>query len=241
MGTLRRILALETSARHGSVALLHGEAGPARLVAELALVGDERSAQALLPAVRKLLDQSAWPAGTIDIVAVAVGPGSFTGLRIGVTAAKTFAYAVGADLVGVNTLVALALQTPRAEGPLWTVMDAQRQELFAAKFESTIADCTSCVPSLPRFAVETRILAQDRWLAELQAGDWGTGPALHRLAPRVPTGVCIVPCEHWQPMAAAVGQVAWHMHEAGHRDSPWQLVPQYYRSSAAEEKLERRG
>ena len=78
----------------------------------------------------------AWRAGDVELVCVAVGPGSFTGLRIGVVAAKTFAYAIGAEVVGVHTLAAIAESGARQHAaPLWTVLDAQRQELFAAQFD----------------------------------------------------------------------------------------------------------
>ena len=106
----------------------------ARLVGQIVLGGDQRTAQALAPAIAAIAAAADWSPRSVDLVAVAVGPGSFTGLRIGVTTAKTFAYAVGAEVIGVNTLVALAAQAPPSAAPLWTILDAQRQELFAAKF-----------------------------------------------------------------------------------------------------------
>jgi tRNA threonylcarbamoyladenosine biosynthesis protein TsaB len=172
-----------------------------------------------------------WIPRSVEMVAVAVGPGSFTGLRIGVTTAKTFAYAVGAQIVGVNTHAVLAQQVPLSTTPLWTVMEAQRQELFVAK---TVAD-----QGHRQTELQSRIVPQELWLAELQCGDHVTGPALQRLAPRLPDGVVAVPGELWQPMAAAVGQVAWHSYNDGNRDDVWKLAPLYYRPSAAEEKADR--
>src|SRR3972149_6836639 len=94
----------------------------------------QRTAQILAPGVRDLLDAHDWAPASIQLIAVAIGPGSFTGLRIGVTMAKTFAYAVGAQVIGVNTLAVLAEQARHLSGPLWTVMGDQRQALYAAKF-----------------------------------------------------------------------------------------------------------
>ncbi len=175
------------------------------------------------------MTEAGWPAKSIDLVAVAVGPGSFTGLRIGVTTAKTFAYAVGAEIIGVNTLGVIAAQAPFSKQPLWAVLDAQRQELFVAKFIAQAAGEFEMVQ-------DTSILAQDSWIAELKTGDCVSGPALKRLASKIPDDVTIVSDEHWQPMAVTVGQVAWQAYEKGQRDDLWKLHPLYYRPSAAEEK-----
>ena len=106
----------------------------ARLVRGGVVTGHERTAQTLAPRLSELLRETDWPAGVDSTWWWSpVGPGSFTGLRIGVTTAKTFAYAVGAEVIGVNTLAVIAEQAPRAAAPLWVVMDAQRQELFAAQ------------------------------------------------------------------------------------------------------------
>src|SRR5262245_21398293 len=129
-----RTIAIETSGRVGSVAALKCEGDRADILGEIILGEDQRTAQRLAPAIRELLSDVSWSPADVELVAVAVGPGSFTGLRIGVTAAKSFAYAVGAQIVGVNTLAVLAAQAPPSAAPLWTVMDAQRRELFAARF-----------------------------------------------------------------------------------------------------------
>jgi tRNA threonylcarbamoyladenosine biosynthesis protein TsaB len=166
----------------------------------------------------------------VDLVAVAVGPGSFTGLRIGVTTAKTFAYAANTDLIGVNTLEAIAAQAPAAHGQLWAVLDAQRQELFAASFAQSDAGLTT--------EHETYIISVEAWLAALQPDDRVSGPALSRIGARLPADVHAMNEDLWQPMAISVGQLAWKKYQAGLRDDLWQLVPQYYRSSAAEEKAQ---
>jgi tRNA threonylcarbamoyladenosine biosynthesis protein TsaB len=224
-----RIVAIETSGRHGSVAVLSGEDDRAQTLRENVLGGAQRTAQSLAPALRDLLDEVAWPPGSIGLVAVAMGPGSFTGLRIGVTSAKAFAYAVGAEVIGVNTLEVLARQAPSALSPLWAIMDAQRQELFAAKFEVVSGPNLSATRA-------THIVPQDAWLAGLRPGERVIGPALRRLAVQLPAEVVAVPEELWEPTAATVGKLAWQLYRAGHRGDVWKLSPEYYRPSAAEEK-----
>ena len=230
-----RILAIETSGRDASLAVLEGgdgncdgdrgDGGAARLVGEVAVTGPERTAQILAPRLSELLQRADWPTVSIRLVVVAVGPGSFTGLRIGVTTAKTFAFAVSAEVIGVNTLAVIASQAPRSAAPLWVVMDAQRQELFTAKFDAE-----------RKLIGATRILSQSEWLAALEPGDEVTGPGLRRMPSALPAGVGVVDESKWQPLAAAVGQLGWYEFQSGRRDDLWKLLPQYYRPSAAEEK-----
>ena len=73
-----------------------------------------------------LLKQVGWRPDDVQLVAVSVGPGSFTGLRVGVTAAKVFAYAVGAEVLGVDTLEAIAAASPDDVAEVSAVIDAQR-------------------------------------------------------------------------------------------------------------------
>lgn len=225
-----RILALETSGRLGSAAALAGTAERISLFGQTALSGAQRTAESLAPAMRQMLTEVGWPPSSINLVAVAIGPGSFTGLRIGVTMAKALAYAIGAEVVGVNTMDVLAAQVPLSDEPVWTILDAQRQELFAAKYSRS-------AEAHRRLVHEPAILSQASWLARLTAGDRVTGPALSRLESRLPAGVRAVARDLWQPMAAAVGEVGWGHYRAGQRDDLWQLTPNYYRPSAAEEKL----
>jgi tRNA threonylcarbamoyladenosine biosynthesis protein TsaB len=227
-----RIVAIETSGRNGSVAALRGETRQADLLRQVTLSGEQRTAQALAPALRELLSGIGWTPRTVELVAVAIGPGSFTGLRIGVTTAKTLAYAVGAEVIGVNTLAAMAAQAPVSSAPLWTVLDAQRQELFAARF---VAEEDGNMP----LDCETAIVARSAWLAQLQSGDRVMGLPLRALQSQLPGGVEVLAEKLWQPMAAAVGQVGWQAYQSGRRDDVWKLAPQYYRASAAEEKAAR--
>ncbi len=208
------------------MAALVGNTGGVEVLEELLLPATERSARVLLPTMSELLRVCHWQPSEIELVCVTTGPGSFTGLRIGVTAAKTLAFAVNAKLVGVHTLAALAGSVPNRTGRVWAILDAQRQELFASCFDGTE------ISSVP----ETRILAIENWLAELRAGDRVVGPPLAQIAERLPTGVTAVDDKFWQPQASVVGQMGYKLFQAGELVDPVQLVPNYYRKSAAEEK-----
>ncbi|MBX9788309.1 MAG: tRNA (adenosine(37)-N6)-threonylcarbamoyltransferase complex dimerization subunit type 1 TsaB [Pirellulales bacterium] len=222
---MTRLLALETSGRAGSVAALEGD----KLLAERALDPARGSAATLAPAIQDLLTAVNWRPADAQVVAVATGPGSFTGLRIGVMTAKTLAYALGAEVVGVDTLDVIAWQAPRAARPLWTVLDAGREQLFVAHY-------VAAAENLPQPDRATRLVDAGSWLAALRAGDWLAGPALERCAPRLPTGVHVVESAASWPTAGAVGQLAWSQYLAGVRHDFWNLTPNYFRPSAAEER-----
>jgi tRNA threonylcarbamoyladenosine biosynthesis protein TsaB len=168
------------------------------------------------------------------LVAVTIGPGSFTGLRIGVTTAKTFAYAVGAQVLGLNTLEVVASRAP-ADVPgeiLAVALDAQRGEVFAAGF------CRGETGTWQLLA-ETAIVKRADWLASLPSGCLVSGPVLDQLAAEVPAGRTCIAGAFWQPTAAAVGQLAAARFRNGKGDDPMGLVPLYLRRSAAEEKAAR--
>lgn len=226
-----KILAFETSGLLGSVALLETVNGKLVSTVERETRADQRSARSLLPATHQLLKESGWRPADIELVAVSTGPGSFTGLRIGVVAAKTFAYAVGAKLVGVHTLAAMAELLAERPSRVWSILDAQRQELFAASFDPALSIIDQAEPS-------TAVTPIDVWLARLATGDQVIGPPLAKLATSLPAGVSVADQRLWNPTAAAVGRLGIALFQRGGEISPLELVPDYFRKSAAEEKAE---
>lgn len=227
-----RILALETTERIGSVAAM----GDDKLLCELKLSSTMRSAQSLAPGVRELWSQVGWKPRDVDLVAVSVGPGSFTGARIGVTMAKTLAYCLGADILGIDTLDviasgAVASVAPEHVGVLSVAVDAQRREVVARSFRRG---------NDGSFAAEgpSRLVKIDAWLSGLRSGTTVTGPIMRKLADRVPKGVTVLAPEYWPPSAAAIARLAAQQYAAGRRDDLWGLLPIYSRRSAAEEAWE---
>jgi tRNA threonylcarbamoyladenosine biosynthesis protein TsaB len=224
-----RILALETSGRVGSAALLNVEGGTPVLLSQRELPTGQRTAQSLIPTVEEMLQEHGWTPGSIGLVGVATGPGSFTGLRIGVVAAKAFAYATGAKLVGVHTLAALADGVGVEGRRLWAVLDAQRQELFAAAFNGQRSVFDQRQPA-------TEVLALADFAARLADGDVVAGPPLEKIRELIATGATLADASSWTPTAASVGRLAAQAYAVGETVDPLQLVPNYFRKSAAEEK-----
>jgi tRNA threonylcarbamoyladenosine biosynthesis protein TsaB len=230
------VLALETSALAGSVAVLDGE----RLLGQRQLATDRRSAQTLAPAIQDLLAGCGLAPKQINLVATTIGPGSFTGLRVGVTTAKTWAYAVGCDVIGLDTLDVVAeqaaeLRVQHSGGELHAVMDAQRQELYLARYVGQAASLSLC-RSEPN-----RIVPAAQWLSSLTPGTVVTGPGLRRITDRLPAGVIAAEATVYEPQAVTVGRMALAEHRRGRRDDLWKLAPAYLRPSAAEEKAGKAG
>ncbi len=220
-----RILALETTVRPGSVAAAEG----CNPLCHYELSSLERTAQSLLPAVKRLLVQVGWRPRDVDLVAVSIGPGSFTGLRLGVTAAKLFAYGAQAHVLGIDTLETIAAGVPERVDHLAVAVDAQRGEVVCVEMRRQSDGWLG--PAGPE-----RLIPADEWLGGLPRGIWVAGPVLARLAERLPEHVQVVDAQCWQPTAAAVARLAARDYQAGRRDNLWRLVPRYWRPSAAEEK-----
>jgi tRNA threonylcarbamoyladenosine biosynthesis protein TsaB len=224
-----QILAIETSESVGSVAALADD----NVLVEHNLPLDKGSAQSLAPALKDLLRQVNWRAGDIQGVAVTIGPGSFTGLRVGVTTAKALAYAVKADVAGVDTLEAIAVGCPAEIDYLAVAMDAQRGQVVFGAFRRGTDGWFS--PSGP-----WQLADLDTWLAALPAGIAVAGPVLRGLSHELPDRVRVLDPRYWSPTASAVGRLAARRFARGERDDVWALAPRYYRRSAAEERWDRK-
>src|SRR3990172_13171727 len=125
-----RILAVETSTLAGGAALLDGDRAGGENVLNIRATHSER----LMAAVDHLLHVSGWELEQLEGLAVAIGPGSFTGLRIGTSAVKGLALALGVPIAAVPTLHALAATLPFAAHPVCPVLDAKKGEVYASLY-----------------------------------------------------------------------------------------------------------
>ena len=125
------ILALESSAKAASAALLED----GRILAQASQCSGLTHSRTLLPMAEDLLKNAEKTIKDIDLFAVAHGPGSFTGVRIGVSTVKGLAWATNRPCVGVSTLEAMAWHGLAAGGFVCPVMDARRQQVYNALFE----------------------------------------------------------------------------------------------------------
>lgn len=137
-----RILALETSAKAVSAAVTEDGRLLALGIQDTGLT----HSRTLMPIVEHILRNSDLTMADMDAVAVAVGPGSFTGIRIGVSAAKGLAFAADKPAVGVSTLAAMARNVAFADGLVVCAMDARRNQIYNALFEARDGALTRLTP-----------------------------------------------------------------------------------------------
>ena len=133
-----RILALETSGARGGIALAETASATTdrlNLIQEVRLAEGLRHGRDLVLAASEACRKAGWDKRAIDLVAVSIGPGSFTGVRIAVTLAKFLAWDTGAKIAAVPSLRALAENAPPDRRRIATIVDANRGGLFASLFE----------------------------------------------------------------------------------------------------------
>ena len=216
-----RVLAVDTSTMAGGVALLED----ARVVGESLLDVRTTHSERLMLAIDRVLTDAGWEARHLDGLAVAVGPGSFTGLRIGVAAVKGLALALQCPIAAVPTLDAMAAAFPWAMHAVCPVLHARKHEVYASLYRwdgSTMRQEWECLALSPE-ALAARL----------------TEPVIG-----VGDGAALVPSP-WvtlaRPMrrgasAAALGWLGEERLRRGDTVAPTALVPAYLRPSEAELK-----
>jgi tRNA threonylcarbamoyladenosine biosynthesis protein TsaB len=219
-----RLLLLETSSRRGVVAVAVG----AEVRGVRRLDESRRNARDLAPAVAELLREQSWKARELDGVIVGRGPGSYTGLRVGLMSARALAYATGCALVGVDTFAVIARQAPADCPRLDVLADAQQDRVYVQPFERQgLGWQPAGELSIRPFAV---------WLAARDAAAWVSGPGLVKWRARLPDTVICTPESAWEPGVDSLLALGLARFEAGQRDDPFALEPLYLRGSSAEEQ-----
>lgn len=216
-----RILAMETATAIASVALLESD----RLVRELMESVPRRHLEWLAPSIARILDEAGWRPADVQAVAVSIGPGSFTGLRIGVATAAAWARARDLPVVGSSTLETI-VEGVDAQGLICPVLDVRRGEVAGALFERN---------ETPRRVLDDILGPLDVLLSRLP-GDRAVvfaGDAIARHSEelrRHPRGI-FAPPRQWVPRAAMVGRSAWRRLSRGDHDDPYRLKPVYSRGA----------
>ena len=216
-----KILAIETSTRAASVAAVFD----GKILAESLRESPQSFSETLMPQVEEVIKISG-AFENLDAVAVSIGPGSFTGLRIGLATAKALAYAWKIKIIGVPSLRALAYNFPRAK--VLPLIDAQKNRAYCQLFENF----------LPLTDLEVKPI--DEAVAELERIDgeiFLCGDVLHKIKIPLPPKVRLAPPNLKMPRASSVALCA---EDLGKFDNVMNLEPLYIRRAEAEELWEKR-
>lgn len=214
-----RVLALETSTLAGGVALVDAE----RLVAEYLLDVSITHSERLMGVIDRALADARWTPRDLEGLAVSIGPGSFTGLRVGVSAAKGLALALGLPIAAVPTLDAMAAAVPWAALPVCPVLTARRDEVYTSLYRH---DGEGLRREWDYVALPPADVAARLHEPTLVIGDGAVlvdSPHARRLPPphRLPSPACVAVLGHAR---LRLGEVV----------GPAELTPLYLRPSQAE-------
>ncbi len=223
-----RVLALESSTAAGSIALVDGE----ELRAEIWFSNSRTHSERILRWVDQVLRQGLAKGEDLEGIAVGLGPGSFTGLRIALSCAKGLAFALGIPLVGIPTLEALAHNLPYFQGAVCAMLDARRAMVYGGLFRAG-GEGHGQKSEGPCGLWDLRSWVQSFSGLTVFVGD---GAIAYREEIRAIMGdlALFAPPELMHPRASVVARLGGSRLASGERDDLDSLAPLYLRSSEAE-------
>jgi tRNA threonylcarbamoyladenosine biosynthesis protein TsaB len=231
-----RVLAIETSSPLLSVALGDSD----RIIEESNMLMPRETMSEILPAIDDLLKRAGLAKDDIEVIIVGIGPGSYTGLRIGVVTAKSLAQTLGVPIIGIPSMDAIAYRNARKDVLVCPIVDAKRHEVYTAMY------CMDAqrLKRLEEFKVISALeLAGSLRIEEfdkvLLTGD-GVGVYGEEMAKLVENYADFASDEMWWPRAADLISVAFCRIKDKQFDDIDRLSPIYVRKSQAEEMWEER-
>ncbi|VBB05823.1 trna threonylcarbamoyl adenosine modification protein yeaz [Lucifera butyrica] len=228
------ILAIDTATLVSSVAVCTKET----LLAELTIQTQKTHSETLMPHIRDVLLLAGVDKQDLQAIAVSIGPGSFTGLRIGLATAKAMAYALNIPICGVSTMEALAYACPVPGMVLAPLLDAQKGNVYQALFRWRNGILEQSIP--------TRVVDLEAALTEMAAIPepvmvMGEAAVQHsRRILELGGNLLLAPPHLIMPRAAMVALLAHRFRDGGNTQNLMNLAPVYIRRSEAEELWEKR-
>lgn len=222
------LLAVETSSRIGSLAVFDSGS----LLAQRTFEHGLQNAARMLPLLDEMLCELDLVPRQLGAIAVSQGPGSFTGLRLGITFAKTLCFATGATLLAVPSLEVIAHNAPAGVLHVMPILDARRGQVFTARYERQGGELLERTPAMlsPLAAVLEKA---PRPLALL-----GEGIASHRQEIPPDAGIRVLEEPLWTPRADVLGRLAQLRLVRGQLADSFTLTPIYLRKPEAQERME---
>lgn len=239
METSKKILALDSSGLVASVAVVEGNSTYSNLLAEYTVNYKKTHSQTLLPMLDEIANMTELDLTTIDAIAIAAGPGSFTGLRIGSATAKGLGLALKKPLIAIPTVDALAYNLYGTDRLICPIMDARRKQVYTGIY---------------RFEEHQLMTLKEQWAAPIeelleelnQRGEMvtflGDGVPVFRelIAEKLQVPYSFAPAHVNKQRAAAVAALGSIYYKEGRTETAMEHIPEYLRVSQAErERAER--
>jgi tRNA threonylcarbamoyladenosine biosynthesis protein TsaB len=220
------ILGVETSTRTGSVAIVSEDG----VIAQYSLNIEVTHSERLMSTVDRVMKDTGFMMADMDGYAVAIGPGSFTGLRIGLAAVKGLALVTGKPVAAVPTLKALAWNLSYAAYPVCPMLDARKHEVYAATFRF---DGTALVPDMAESVISLSRLSERISDKTLFTGE--ASRLFHKdICELFGTRALFAPVSAILPSAASVAEIGLDMIKKGQQADPDNITPVYIRKPEAE-------
>lgn len=230
-----KILSLDTSSIVASVAI----GDETKLMAEYSVNHEKTHSQKLLPIIHEVLKNCDMRPRDIDVFGVSLGPGSFTGLRIGITTVKVMAQALNKPVVGVSTLEGLAYNIPFYDGLICPIIDAQGESVYSALFKWESGKLHEIK--------EQEVLEMDELLKQVKTLNQKViflGDGVERFKPIISEelfNLCQFPTSTFMlPRASSILEIVRSKAERGLLQTFQEILPIYMRKSQAERQYEAR-
>lgn len=228
------ILAIDTTSQAASIALINED----RLIGEYTSNAKMTHLQKLMPMVEELLNKCDLSMDDIQGIAVSEGPGSFTGIRIGVSSARALAQAKDIPIVCVPTLKAMAYNLPYYSGVLCPILDARRQQVYASAYQWENQNCKEIIEAAP-YAIDELLKELDQYEDILFFGD-GILPYKEHIVKALGEKAKFAPSYIKYQKASSVGQLGLELFEKEKQQAYYEAKPNYLRKSEAERNLEKK-
>lgn len=223
-----KLLAIETSTMLGGAAIMDCDT----LIAESRINIKVTHSEHIMSEIDHILMRSGLTIRDIDVICISIGPGSFTGLRVGLSTAKGLVYATGCKLVAVPTLEAFAWNIPFSQHQVCPLLDARKKEVYAAIFKWTDSGFVR--------AVQEQAVRIDDLLPQISSPTifMGEGAVMHRnrIEKKLGNLAIFTAPQSMVPSPSAVALLGIQKAKRGDYEDPLRLVPLYLRKSEAEEK-----
>ena len=201
------------------------------VIGRIAFPEGTRHGKALVPSIEDLCRQVSWSPEDIDVVAVSIGPGSYTGLRVGLVCARMICRFAEAELVAVPSLDVIARNAPYCHDRICVIVDARRNEIYSAAYERR--------SGVPMRRTDPAIVTPEALLGNLAKGTYLIGDGIPVVVSSLEgRDAAAAPEEEWTPRAETVAEIGSELYTQGVRHDVRTTEPMYLRRPAAEEKWE---